>query len=432
MNDIEANPLLQPWDAPFGLPPFERLRPAHFAPALEEAMRRHLAELDAIAAQPAAPTFANTVAAFDASGRDLARVGGGLRQPHQIRDLSRRCRPSSARWRRGSRRTEARCTCTRGSSRRIDALHGRRDELGLAPEERAAPRARAPRLRARGRAALGRGPGAPRADRRAPGGAHDARSARTCSPTRRTTGWRCATSATSRGCRSGCARRSRGGGARARRGATRAWSRCRARSSCRSSPSPAGATCASRRSRPGCGAASNDGRARQPARRARDPGAAQRAGAAARLRELRRLRARGPHGGHARGGRAAPAAGVGAGQGQGRRGMPTRSPRWPARSGETHAIEPWDWRYYAEKVRAAALRLRRRAAQALLLARPHARRGVRHRAAPLRDRLRRAPRHPRLPSRRARLRGARARRRGPWASSSATTSRAPRSAAAPG
>ena len=41
MNDTEANPLLQPWDAPFGLPPFECLRPGHFASALEEAMRRN-------------------------------------------------------------------------------------------------------------------------------------------------------------------------------------------------------------------------------------------------------------------------------------------------------------------------------------------------------------------------------------------------------
>ncbi|PWB64272.1 MAG: peptidase M3, partial [Betaproteobacteria bacterium] len=74
MNDIASNPLLQRWDTPFGLPPFDRLSPEHFAPALEEAMRRHLAEVDAIAAQPASPTFTNTVAAFDASGRDLARV----------------------------------------------------------------------------------------------------------------------------------------------------------------------------------------------------------------------------------------------------------------------------------------------------------------------------------------------------------------------
>jgi peptidyl-dipeptidase Dcp len=71
MND---NPLLQTWDAPHGLPPFALLRPAHFEPALREAMRRHREELAAIAGQPAAPSFANTVAAFDAAGKLLARV----------------------------------------------------------------------------------------------------------------------------------------------------------------------------------------------------------------------------------------------------------------------------------------------------------------------------------------------------------------------
>ena len=68
------NPLLAPWRAPFGLPPFEAITPAHFAPALHEAMRVHRAELDAIAADARAPDFDNTVAAFDRCGRLLARV----------------------------------------------------------------------------------------------------------------------------------------------------------------------------------------------------------------------------------------------------------------------------------------------------------------------------------------------------------------------
>jgi peptidyl-dipeptidase Dcp len=70
-----TNPLLAPWTGPFGLPPFAEVRAEHFAPAFAEAMRGHLAEIDAIAGEPAAPTFANTIAAFDRSGRLLARVG---------------------------------------------------------------------------------------------------------------------------------------------------------------------------------------------------------------------------------------------------------------------------------------------------------------------------------------------------------------------
>jgi peptidyl-dipeptidase Dcp len=71
-----SNPLLAPWTAPHGLPPFAAIRPEHFAPAFEVAMRAHRVELDAIAAQPEAPSFDNTVARLDASGRLLARLDG--------------------------------------------------------------------------------------------------------------------------------------------------------------------------------------------------------------------------------------------------------------------------------------------------------------------------------------------------------------------
>ena len=68
------NPLLQPWTAPHGLPPFDALRAEHFAPALQAAMAEHRAELAQIAAHAEAPSFANTVAAFDRTGQRLGRV----------------------------------------------------------------------------------------------------------------------------------------------------------------------------------------------------------------------------------------------------------------------------------------------------------------------------------------------------------------------
>jgi peptidyl-dipeptidase Dcp len=71
-----GNPLLGPWDTPYGLPPFAVLRPEHFQPAYDAALADHRAEVEAIAAQPAAPTFANTVEAFDRAGRLLARLDG--------------------------------------------------------------------------------------------------------------------------------------------------------------------------------------------------------------------------------------------------------------------------------------------------------------------------------------------------------------------
>lgn len=73
-SDMSHNPLLQDWQAPYGLPPFASLAPEHFEPALREAMRQHRAELVAIGTQREAPSFDNTIAAFDRSGRLLDRV----------------------------------------------------------------------------------------------------------------------------------------------------------------------------------------------------------------------------------------------------------------------------------------------------------------------------------------------------------------------
>ena len=69
-----ANPLLQDWDTPHGLPPLPLLQAGHFEPALRAAMREHLAELALIAQDGAAPDFENTAAAFDRAGRRLSRV----------------------------------------------------------------------------------------------------------------------------------------------------------------------------------------------------------------------------------------------------------------------------------------------------------------------------------------------------------------------
>jgi len=69
-----SNPLLQDWAGPHGLPPFADIQPAHFQPAFDAALAAHRAEIEAMAAQPGAPTFANTLAAFDASGRLLTRL----------------------------------------------------------------------------------------------------------------------------------------------------------------------------------------------------------------------------------------------------------------------------------------------------------------------------------------------------------------------
>jgi peptidyl-dipeptidase Dcp len=72
------NPLLQDWDGAFGLAPFDIISDRDFAPALDAALAEHRAEVDAIAANPATPDFANTVEALEAAGGALDKVLGAF------------------------------------------------------------------------------------------------------------------------------------------------------------------------------------------------------------------------------------------------------------------------------------------------------------------------------------------------------------------
>lgn len=68
------NPFAVASPLPFGLPDFARIRPEHFRPAFEAGMARQLAEVEAIATDPAAPTFVTVVEALERSGALLTRV----------------------------------------------------------------------------------------------------------------------------------------------------------------------------------------------------------------------------------------------------------------------------------------------------------------------------------------------------------------------
>jgi peptidyl-dipeptidase Dcp len=69
-----ANPLLVPSTLPFQAPPFDTIKDTDFEPALEAGMRQHLAEVNAIADNPAPPTFENTLVALERSGVGLTRA----------------------------------------------------------------------------------------------------------------------------------------------------------------------------------------------------------------------------------------------------------------------------------------------------------------------------------------------------------------------
>ncbi len=73
-NPMKNNPLLQEYDTPFQTPPFDEIKTEHFMPAVREAMEQNRAEIDAIVNNQEAPTFENTIAAYDRAGDLLSRV----------------------------------------------------------------------------------------------------------------------------------------------------------------------------------------------------------------------------------------------------------------------------------------------------------------------------------------------------------------------
>ena len=72
---LKSNTLLAPWSGPYGgIPAFEAVKLSDLKPALEYGMERSLAEIEAIANNPEPPTFANTIVAMEATGSDLDRI----------------------------------------------------------------------------------------------------------------------------------------------------------------------------------------------------------------------------------------------------------------------------------------------------------------------------------------------------------------------
>src|SRR4029453_18517898 len=129
------NPLLKEWQTVFGLPPFGEVRAEHFAPAFEVALVQHNTEIERLASETDAPTFENTIAAFDASGRLLSRIGDlfhnlcSSETSRELQAIERVMAPRLAAH-------ESAIYLNTALFARVDALHARRDALGLGAEAR--------------------------------------------------------------------------------------------------------------------------------------------------------------------------------------------------------------------------------------------------------------------------------------------------------
>ena len=130
-----TNPLLQPWKGPHGgVPPFDVATPALLAPALETGMAEHLAELEAIANNSEAPTFANTIAAMERSGRALDRAStvyyiySSSLSDEAVQEVERNIEPKMAAFR-------DRITQNEKLFARIAKVYETRETSGLTAEE---------------------------------------------------------------------------------------------------------------------------------------------------------------------------------------------------------------------------------------------------------------------------------------------------------
>lgn len=72
------NPLLQDWKTPYGTPPFSEIETAHYRPAIEEAIKTSIEEINSIADNRLLPTFENTIAELDRSGQLISRIASVL------------------------------------------------------------------------------------------------------------------------------------------------------------------------------------------------------------------------------------------------------------------------------------------------------------------------------------------------------------------
>jgi peptidyl-dipeptidase Dcp len=128
-----ANPLLQPWTAPHGLPPFDAIAAEHFEPAFGAAMQQQRDELADIAAQSGLPTFDNTLVPLDRSGRLLGRIAAvfyNLTASHTSPTLQAVQRNMAA----PLAAHESAIYMDAALFARVDTLHAARPTLGLAPE----------------------------------------------------------------------------------------------------------------------------------------------------------------------------------------------------------------------------------------------------------------------------------------------------------
>jgi len=131
-----TNPLLAPWSGPYGgVPPFDRVKVEHFEPALEAGMATQLANVARITAESAPATFENTIAALERSDRLLKQVvsvygvWSSTMSTPEFQAVEREMAPRLAAF-------QDRIVQDEALFRRIAAVYEARESAGVSPEQR--------------------------------------------------------------------------------------------------------------------------------------------------------------------------------------------------------------------------------------------------------------------------------------------------------
>ncbi len=130
----EKNPLLTEWDTPFETPPFDKIKNEHFLPAFKEAMKEHNLEIDVIITNPDAATFENTIVALDYSGSLLKRVDRvfsairGAMTNEEVQNISKEVSPMFSKH-------DDDITLNANLFRRVKQVYDIKESLGLNTEQ---------------------------------------------------------------------------------------------------------------------------------------------------------------------------------------------------------------------------------------------------------------------------------------------------------
>lgn len=128
------NPLLTPWTAPFEMPPFAEIGPEHYRLAFDAALAAHNHEIAAIVADPATPNFDNVIGAMERAGQLLNRVGSvffnlvATDGDDALQEIERELTPRLAAHRQAISTNQALFA-------KVDAVYRQKDALGLTSEQ---------------------------------------------------------------------------------------------------------------------------------------------------------------------------------------------------------------------------------------------------------------------------------------------------------